>query len=238
MAPVSRPGRAAAVKIVAIRITGTDLIDDVTPDGGPSRWLGGARLAIGVAQGLALFGCHRAFDFKLWPATSRAVFGTPCSRRLRASRPLAGLGHWPLTLAIWTLAAAVSAHWRPPMTAGARRGRPDHARLPGLGRRGGVPVHRPHLIRRRQRAAVDRRPIRPTSTRLVSTPFNWPGVALPRFWILLELGGGLFALIGLRASANSSARLVLLPRLAVAFARRRASGRRAGEADRGLRSVG
>ncbi len=72
-----RPGVAGALTTPAFGVplaSGEDAMtqDVERPAPGPSiLW---ARLAIGLAQGLALFGLHKAFDAKVWPATNPAAF--------------------------------------------------------------------------------------------------------------------------------------------------------------------
>lgn len=71
-------------------------------------WAGGARLAIGLGQGLLLFGLHKAFDAKVWPATEPALFWPLCL--VIAFAPLIVLGSLTgvrrTTLAAWTATGA------------------------------------------------------------------------------------------------------------------------------------
>jgi hypothetical protein len=76
-------------------------------------WLGGARLAVGLAQGLALYGLHEAKELSVWPATQPEVFGALAL--IVTFVPLiliGGLGALPrVTLGAWALAAAVLLGW-------------------------------------------------------------------------------------------------------------------------------
>lgn len=75
---------------------------------GPTHRLGWIRLAIGLAQGLALFGLYRATEAKVWPATSPEAFAPMLL--VAGWLPvmlLGGVGRLrPRTLLIWTVVAA------------------------------------------------------------------------------------------------------------------------------------
>jgi hypothetical protein len=74
----------------------------------PARWIAGARLGLGLAQGLALYLLNNAQTHNLWPAHTPALFAALLL--MLAFAPLiviGGLGHIrPLVLAGWTLVAA------------------------------------------------------------------------------------------------------------------------------------
>ncbi|HEY2482611.1 MAG TPA: DUF4153 domain-containing protein [Caulobacteraceae bacterium] len=82
---------------------------DVEPSADRRR--GAVRLAVGLAQGLAFYGLHRAEVTKTWPATDGPTFAA-CAMALVFAPVvvIGGLGHLRrTTLGVWTLVAAVIA---------------------------------------------------------------------------------------------------------------------------------
>jgi len=74
----------------------------------PAPWLVGLRLAVGLAQGLALYLLYRAFDAKGWPATDGEVFAPLVLTAVFVPLiVIQGAGNLRArTLIIWTIAAA------------------------------------------------------------------------------------------------------------------------------------
>jgi hypothetical protein len=87
----------------------TDAAPAMARDAAP-RWIGPARLAIGLAQGLVLYGLSEAATRSAWPASDQPLFGALVLAF--AFAPLiviGGLGRIrPVPLAVWTLVAAAA----------------------------------------------------------------------------------------------------------------------------------
>lgn len=168
------------------------------------RRVGLLRLAVGLAQGLTLYGLHRAGELKVWPATDAPLFAA--SSLAVAFAPLvvlAGLGHLRRsTLAVWFVAAAavcaIFAGYRA-MTAatGTDDGFPNFPS--GLAAAAFLFIAH-HLI---VPADADRTWVAPYRAYfdrawLDSVQLGLAIAFTGAFWLVLGLGAALFALIGIK----------------------------------------
>ncbi len=184
---------------------GSDLASSKTP-------LGVARLAIGLFQGLALFGLHRAWDSKAWPATDPTQYWPMVlAAAFLPLVVLGGLGQLRrLTLVIWSLAGAallvvfaVYDIWRQASGQG----------VPRLSTEVVIFTAAALFIAHHLIAGADqqRRWIAPYHAYFDTAWQAGVQLALSAaftgvFWAVLGLGAGLFALIGIKAFGQTIAK--------------------------------
>jgi len=170
-----------------------------------SRRLGAARLAVGLLQGLALYGLHRAFHLRAWPATDAPLFGALALAFAFAPLVLlAGLGHlrW-LTLTVWTVVAAIAVGLFAAHAVASALPRPWPlivAPFPVWAFAAAALFCAHHLI---VPADAERRLVAPYPAYFDAAWLDGVRLALAiaftgAFWLLLTLGAALFGLIGLK----------------------------------------
>jgi len=198
-------------------------------DQAASRTIAGARLASGLAQGVGLYLLTEAQEHKGWPAGTPTLFGALLLAFAFAPVVvIGGLGRMrPVTLAAWTLVAAVllAAFGWHDIYAGVWSGLPDPARL--------VPAF-PVFLFAAVFVFVGHHLVGPAdeARRLIAPYrlyFDWAWkdavqIALACgfvgvLWVALRLGGELFALIGIDAVKKTiEQRWFWIPVTCVAFA--------------------
>ena len=182
--------------------------DGEVPSGGATSRIGAARLAIGLLQGLALYGLHRASDLKAWPATAGPLFAAlVLAGAFTPPILLAGLGELRrATLILWTLAAAafaaaLAAH-------GVASGLPDPVRIlpnpPVILFTAAALFIAHHLIvpADKERRLWASYPSRFDVAWLSGAQLGLAIAFTGAFWILLVLGAVLFNLIGIKGFAT------------------------------------
>ncbi|HWE47809.1 MAG TPA: DUF4153 domain-containing protein [Caulobacteraceae bacterium] len=181
------------------------MTEQVQGAGGASSRIGLARVAIGLAQGVALYGLHWAWIGKpSWPATEPVLYdGLLLATAFVPLIPLAGLAEMRrATLIVWTVAATVVAAGLGAYGALREAGGEPHQILsfPVVAFTAAFLFIANHLI---APADAERKPI---ASHLAYFDTTWKhGVQLVlsllfvgAFWAALRLGGALFGLIGLK----------------------------------------